>query len=286
MGILLSAMGGAADAGSKVVNEDFGQQQKLEAMNRQSDLETNKAKLLADYQVSLQNQQRQALVDRTNTGRDNIVQGIIARNAQGDNGGSDYTSDTDKTPATFDRMDTADQTNPAYQPTTKEIRDATIQSAVNNGDISPADLMKDTSKADIAQLRGEGYAAKNDTMMAIAQLRLDAAKEKEQNGKISASTVTMLLNSENKNIDATKSLIGTLTRQLPDLAGVKHKEERDGIQRQIEEYKQDIKNSKDTKNMYLKSLGYKTVDDLPEEEAPAPTPIPIEPFNPANFQKK
>lgn len=286
MGIILGAMAGAADAGGKVINDYYAQQQRLEAQEHQSDLELNKAKLLNNYQVQLANQQRQALVDRTNAGRDQIVQGVIAKNAQGD-GGSDYTTDTDSTPATYDELQSEDQTNPAFQPTDRQIRDATIQAAINNGDITPSDLMKDTSKNDIAQLRAEGYQAKTDTMLMIAQLKADAAKEREQSGKVSASTVTMLLNSENKNIDATKSLIGTLTRQLPDLAGAKHKEERDSIQSQIAEYKNDIKNSKATKNLYLKQLGYPTVDDLPEDDKTilAPAQTPAVPFNPANFQK-
>jgi hypothetical protein len=156
LGIILSAL----SAGGNSMAQSIDEQQKADIAakltQQRADLEEQKAKSISMFNnqqaVDTANQQRSAQAGRLAPTQDQI-QGIIASNAQGPNGGSDYTTDTDNTPAKFGEMDTADQTAAAYQPSQKQLVGLQIQNATAAGDFTAAEAltkMADAGKVSVA----------------------------------------------------------------------------------------------------------------------------------------
>lgn len=267
MGIILSALAAAGDAGVQSMNQNIEQQNRLDLETQRSDLELAKAKALSDYQI----QQQEGLRQQRTGAIQEAVPGIIQQQ-QADRVNANY-GDGSNIPLS----DMAPEELASQPVTERDKAMAALQAeAKYTGDYTKMATLLST--ADIAQSKQENFQARTEMMSQVAdiraqavrdaaQARVDAANERASNGKVSASTLTMLINSENNNIKASTSMIGILSRQLPDLTGQSNKEQRAAVQAQITGAQNDIAQSRATKNVYLKSLGMPTSDDLPEPEA-------------------
>jgi hypothetical protein len=82
MGIIMSALAAAGDAGVHSVDQNIKQSMQMEQDDRRSQLETQKAKALIDYQkqaqMEMDNQKRQGIADRIGAAKGGIIQGQIA----------------------------------------------------------------------------------------------------------------------------------------------------------------------------------------------------------------
>jgi hypothetical protein len=105
---------------------------------------------------------------------------------------------------------------------------------------------------------------RTDMMGQIAQIRADAARdaaearaeairERATSGAISASTKTMLINSENANIKSATSEMNMLSRQMENLSS--KDPARAQINARIGELRDEIKEAQANKNAYMRDLG-------------------------------
>lgn len=301
MGIILSAMAAAGDAGVQSMNQNIQQNSALEmearhqqnAMDmeqRRADLTEQKAKTLAEFNnklaVDTANQQRTAQVDRINAAKQGIIEQQMSK-TYGDydaavagkpNNGTPLTAAQQAAIAASQSMVEREKAN-AKDTLMSDPRTA-MRAAIQTGDISPKDAMLDTSKELIAQMRSENYKDRTEMSEKLAniradaqrdsmEMRLEAARERKANGKVSASIATAGLASENKNITSTTSLINTLTKSLENFSGSRNAAQRTEIQSQIDDYKDDIKQSKAMKSLYLKELGF---PDGPDSSSPKGLP--------------
>jgi hypothetical protein len=286
LGILLSAMSGAGNAlaDSATQAQKINDEQTL--MKQRADMEEQKAKSVALFNnqlaVDTSNNQRSAMTGRIDDAKHGILQGIIAKKA---NAATDYTNDDGSvSPASFDELPDEDAANPAYQPTDQESRDATTQAAIQTGDIGPKDVMQNTSKMELNQLRMDNQMGLNQAKMdgllarandrnstnteianiraeaitSAAQLRIDAANQRATNGKIDTATGRMLITSEDANIKASTSQLNMLNQQLPLTSPTKNNKPNpvyDEIKSQMDGLRSDIKSSQTTKAGYLKDMG-------------------------------
>ena len=82
MGIIMSALAAAGDAGAHSMDQNIKQSMLLEQDDRRSALETQKAKALIDYQkqaqLEMDNQKRQGIADRVGAAKGGIIQGQMA----------------------------------------------------------------------------------------------------------------------------------------------------------------------------------------------------------------
>jgi hypothetical protein len=293
MSIIMNAIGGFGE-GLQSVGKDLQDQDMAQL---KSNLELNRQEALAQFTnklaVDTENQKRQSQVDRIGSAQKDIINQLIAQKA---NNKYDYTDESgNSSPASYDELPDDDKANPEFQPTDKEKQAAYREAAIKTGDLDPKTVISTSSKEDIAELKNDAYRDKiamSERVAQIAaqsrvdamQMRLDAEKDKRENGKISASIATAGLTSENKNIDSTTRLINTLTRQMADLQGAKNKPERDRIQAEIDGYKEEIKESKRNKSIYLRQLGITSEDKLPEQNDDQNAPIGVRQNNPGNLR--
>jgi len=300
MGILLSAMAGAGDAGVQSMNQNIAQLNALDLEKQRSDLAEQKARSLAQFtnQLSIDsaNQQRQAQADRIAGAQGGIINGVLAQKYADADAAAAGQTDAPLTPeqqAVVDAARAKDASALQADPHTY------VKAAMATGDLDPKTVASLTDKTDMAQMRAEQFAQRTEMMQQVAeirakattdamQLRLEAAQQKALNGKIDTATGRMLITSEDANIKAATTQIQLLTRQLGDLSP-KDKDGRAAIQTQLDEAKESIKTSQATKNLYMKQLGYPTADDVKPSGAPAAAPsvanpvAPAKPFNPADF---
>lgn len=305
MGILLSAMAGAGDAGVQSMNQNIAQQNALDLEQQRSDLAEQKAKSLATFQNQLAidsaNQQRTAQSGRIAQAQGGIINGVLAQKyADADAAANGQTDSA----LTLEQQAVIDAARAKDAAAMQSDPHNYVKAAMATGDIDPKTVALMTDKTDMAQMRAEQFAQRTEMLQQVAeirakattdamQLRLDAANQRAQNGKIDTATGRMLITSEDANIKAATTQIQLLTRQMSDLSP-KDKDGRAAIQTQLDEAKDSIKTSQSTKNLYMKQLGYPTSDDL--KPAPAPTVpnqvaapgapgAPAKPFNPADFMK-
>jgi hypothetical protein len=292
MGIVLGALGGAGSA-----MQDMGlNQQKawLEqdnqanasnlALQREQALEVFKTNL----QVTTANQQRDAQTSRINNAASGIVTGQLADKyassdaaVQAAQGGASpdvsaaegndnvQAALTPEQQAVIDQSKASDKASMMADPNTR------IQAGIQTGDIPLKDVMNNTSKMEINQIKMDALLQRandhNATSKEIAdvraealkygyELRLQAAQEKAANGHVDTATGRMMITGEDANIKASTTLINTYTRQLADMPKVG----RDGkpnpdyvaLQDQINEERDNIKAAKQNKVDISKSLGF------------------------------
>ncbi len=272
MGIILSALAGAGDAGVQSENQNIDQMNKLDLMAQQNANELNKAKMLQD----MQDAHRQQIADAVNAKAQSLAnarQGIVASKTAS-NSGLDDPSNV----GADENVGTDVQT--AGQPPAQITDDDRMSAAKSMGLIDYNTLATNINKYEMAGLRAESAAARIEMMGKVAEigaqsrvdaanLRVQAAEERAANGKIDTATGRMLITSEDANIRASTAQINMLYRELMDA----QPKEKDGIQAQIEDLRAGIKTSQATKNAYMKQLGFPTSDDV----APAPTRAPAGP---------
>lgn len=305
MGGLLAAAAAAGDAGVQSMNQNIEQANKSDLMKQQSDLEYNKRKLLEDYAVQLQNQQREAMVARVGSAK----QGLIQQAMSGQFGGSDAAvADADAgntdAPLSDDQRAVIEQAKSAVVNKLNADPKIAMQAAINTGDISPEKAATMGQSAEINQMKMDNLLArandKNATMKEIAdvradslkygyELRLQAAQERKANGKIDTATGRMMITSEDANIRASTSQLGMLQRQLQDIPPPKPGKASaayDDLIAQMNNIREDIKVSQANKAQYLQTMGILPPSKPAASATPAAPAKPDKPFNPADFQKK
>lgn len=302
MGILLSAMAGAGDAGVQSINQNIAQQNALDLEKQRSDLAAQKAKDLAVFSNQLgidsANAQREAQVARIAQAKGGILDNAMDQKyAPSDAAVADAANGLTDAPLTKDQLDAIAQSKARDRAALDADPHTAIRAAIQTGDIDPKTLAQLTDKSDVAAMRAEQFAQRTEMMgqlgqiraesaAQVAEMKLQAAREKAANGKIDTATGRMLITSEDANIRAATSQIGLLTKQLSELSP-KDKEGRAAVQSQLDEARQSIKASKATKDMFMKQLGYPTSDDLPDAKpTPAPSvPNPVAPPMPLPSSK-
>lgn len=290
MGILLSAMAGAGDTGVQSMNQNIAQLNAMDLDKQRSDLAEEKAKSLATFQnqlgIDTANSQRQAQSDRIGAAQQGIIGSILdQRYANADAAAAGQTD----SPLTPEQQAVVDQAKAGDSSALQSDPHTFIKAAMQTGDLDPKAVVAMTDRTDIAQMRGEQFAQRTEMMSQVAQiraqamtdsmqLRLDAANQRATTGKVDLATGRMLITSEDANIKAATTQVQLFTRQLGDISP-KDTEGRKAIQTQIDEARDSIRTSQDTKNLYMKQLGYPTSDDVKAAAKPgAPaTPGPVAP---------
>lgn len=163
MGIILSAIAAAGDAGAQSVDQNIKQSMANEQDERRSALETQKAKALIDYQkqaaLDADNQKRQGIADRIGVAKGGIIQGQIDdKYAQSDaavaaaNAGHTSAPLTPEQAAAIAQSKAADTEQAAKDPHTF------IKAAMASGDIAPHEVAALVQQEDSLR-RGEASQA-------------------------------------------------------------------------------------------------------------------------------
>jgi hypothetical protein len=180
MGIILSALAAAGDAGVQSMNQNIDQQNKMGLQQQQMDLALQKEKAIEDYKITLANKQREAMAGRLAV-PDGITNGITQANANkfyGNDGGDHSVGAM------------ADEEVAQFQPNQRQILEARAQQAIKTGDYVVAqELTKilDAGKVNI------GYGSKvidqNDIDPVTGEPRVlgDNSTGRETNGAAMAS---------------------------------------------------------------------------------------------------
>jgi hypothetical protein len=304
MGIVLGALGGA---GSAMQEMGLAQQKSwLEQDNQAnaSNLALQREQALEVFKNNLQtttaNQQRDAQASRINAAAGGIVSGQLADKYAGSDaavaaaqgGASPDVSaaegnDNVQAALTPDQQAVIDQSKAADKSALMNSPDVRTQAAIQTGDISPKDAMQNTSKTEINQIkmdallqRSQDHNATQEQLWQIraesqkyaADLRLQAAQEKQANGHVDTATGRMMITGEDANIKASTSLINTYTRQLADMPKVgkdgKPNPDYIDLQDQIKQERDNIQSAKANKVDISKQLGFGSGGATP---TPAPT---------------
>lgn len=305
MGIILGALGGAGEALQKVGAANQDAQLKQDQTTLESNLAQQRAEALEVFKTNLtvntENQQREAQNARIGTAQQGIVGNAIAAKYAGSDaavaaaaggaspevsaapGNDDVQAAlTPEQQAVIDQSKAADTAKLMADPSTR------TQAAIQTGDIAPKDAMNNTSKLEINQLKMDNLLARandrNATQQQVAdvraealkygyELRLQAAQEKQMNGKIDTATQRMLITSLDTDIRASTSQLNMLSRQLTDTPATG----RDGkpnpvyqdLQTQISGLRDDITSSKKQKAAFFSDAG---ITAPAPAAAPAPAP--------------
>jgi hypothetical protein len=294
MGIIMGAIGGAGsalqDIGSTMMKSDLALENETKLAGVRSDLETKRQQTLEEFKNTLAtntaNQQRDAQASRIGAAQQGIVgRSIDQKYAQSDaavaaaaGGASPEVSAAEgnegvQAALTPEQMGVINQAKAGDRQKLMDDPSTFTQAAIRTGDISPKDAMSNASKTDINQLKMDSLLAraedKNATAKEIAEaraeaqkygyeLRLQAAQERNANGKIDTATGRMLITSEDVNIKADTTQMGMLTRKLdvdiPKMKGGKPNPDYQTTLDQIEELRTSINESKANKAEYLKSM--------------------------------
>jgi hypothetical protein len=295
-GLILGALGGAgeqmANVGQNLFRDslDADKQQRQSVLDQQthavnSNVDLQRQQALEQYKITLANSQREAEVGRINGAAGGIVTGQLAQKYAGSDAavaaaqggaspdvsaaeGNDNVQAalTPEQSAVIQQSKDADRTSLMSDPNVR------TQAAIQTGDISPKDVMSNTSRQEINQIKMDALLQRaqdhNTTSKEIAdvkaeamkygyELRLQAAQEKNATGKIDTATGRMLITSEDVNIKAATTQIGTLTRQLSEVRQMKDGKpnpDYTAIQEQIASLNDDIKASKANKVEYLRGM--------------------------------
>ena len=193
MGIILSALAAAGDAGVQSMNQNIDQQNRLDQMAQQNQNETerDKARAMIELQnrkeliaaeLKAKNDNEEAMRTREIENINNAKQGIINRQLNKKYGETDVNvaaaanGETDA-PLSPEQQAVYDQAKQADKDRIENSRDTLIQAGIDAGYIKPKDVMQDTSKIDMAQLRAEIINSKNES--AMDRKKLDAENKLE-----------------------------------------------------------------------------------------------------------
>lgn len=287
MSLIMGALGGMGEQGVNIAqsNTKLWNEETLNA--QRSDLETKRQMALEQFKnelgIKTADQLRTAQVDRIGTAQRGIVgQAIDSKYAPSDAAVAAADAGQTDAPLTDEQKAVIAQSKDLDRKKLMDSPDSLVQAAMQTGDISPKDVMTNTSKTEINQAKMDNLLARasdrNETMQAVAQiradaitaaaqLRVDAANQRATTGKIDNATGRMLITSEDANIKASTSQMGMLQRELQDLGrDTKSEARRKDIQGQIEGLREDISQSKSNKESYLKSMGLMSSSDKPPTE--------------------
>lgn len=276
MGILMGALGGAGAA----MEDYFGNRQKADLQrensiavdNNRGDIELKREQAMTLFRnqlaTSTADKQRIDQTSRIDAAAGSIAEPGIEQKRQGILSGiTDKESWTKEQQAAVDQSLAMDKQKAIQDPKTR------MQAAISTSDIDPKSAATMGQSAEINQMKIDGLMQraedKNATardiadirakaVEAAAQLRVDAANERATNGKIDTATGRMLITSEDVNIKASTSQISTLTHRLAEISqnkGGKVNPEYEAINTQIQELRDGIKQSQQTKADYLKDMG-------------------------------
>lgn len=277
MSLMMGLIGGAgagasqlADQNTKLWGEQALEQQRQEAVTAR---EQSMARLKQSLQIEGENTQRTAMVGRIDDAAGKIADTQLAgKRALINSGVTDPSAWTPEQQAAVDQSIALDKQALIGDPKTRR------QAAELTGDISPEKAAGMGNTAEMTQMKMDSLLARaedrNQTMQQIAQiradattaaaqLRVDAANQRATSGKIDTATGRMLITSEDVNIKAATSQIGTLNRELvalgenvqgPDGKRVPNPA-RAAVKEQMDGLRADIKASQANKTAYLKSMG-------------------------------
>lgn len=268
MGIILGALGGAGGQLADYADKQITQDQAVQRMGVESNLALQRAQTLEQFKADLANSQRGQMVARVQGAAGDIADEQMApKIAQEQAGIVDPDSWTPEQQAAVDQSNAIDRKGIVNQ----ALQDGSA--GLRSGDINPEKAMENTSKLQINQIKMDNLLARaedrNASQQQIAEvradalkygyeLRLEAAKQKAQFGKIDTATGRMLITSEDANIKASTNQMQMLSREMentPRVTGGKPNPRLGEIQQQIESLRQDIKTSQTNKQSYLKSMG-------------------------------
>ncbi|MCK9380831.1 MAG: hypothetical protein M0P95_07160 [Sulfuritalea sp.] len=121
---------------------------------------------------------------------------------------------------------------------------------------------------------------RSDTATQIADMKLQAAKEKATDGKVDTATGRMLITSYDADIKAATSMMNMARSQMENTL----RKDMPAVQAKIDQYEAEVKEAQANKIGFFKSMGYPAGEFSAPK--PAAAPAPAKPFNPADFQKK
>jgi len=189
MGIILSALAAAGDAGVQSMNQNIEQQNRLDQMAQQNQNETERDKQRA--MMELQNRKEliaaelKAKNDNEETMRvkeieniNNAKEGIINRQLNKKYGESDANveaaanGETDA-PLSPEQQEVYDKAKQADKERIANSRDTYIQAATDAGYIKPKEVMADTSRADKNAIMAEIAANRNESAMDRKKMEAD-----------------------------------------------------------------------------------------------------------------
>jgi hypothetical protein len=294
-GIIMGALGGLGQGMMQV-----GQNMNAEAMQEkqaasqrdlvqmQSDLALQKeqaaAQFKADLELTTTNKARDQQVERINGAKQGIIQQALAgKYAAADDAAAGKTD----APLTAEQQAVVDGARGRDAQALLNDPDIATKAAISTGDIDPKSAATLTNSKEIAQLRQENFKDRTDAMVQMreiaakaqvdaANIRAEAAQERARDGKVSASTVTMLVNSENQNIRAATSEMSMLTRERANLFGKDGEARKKDIDARLTELRNEIEESKNNKASYMDSKGIRP-GARPASAASGTVPNPVAP---------
>ena len=252
-------------------------------------------KFKTDLAVNTADQQRVQMMGRIGTEAGNIADAKVA-----DKSGLINSGIVDKDSWTSEQQAAVDQSLGADKASIAADRRTRMQAAENTGDISPEKTASMSSNMQLTQMKMDSLMARAedrnssqqqiaqiraDAILSSAQLRVDAANQRAANGKIDTATGRMLITSEDANIRASTSQLNMLNRQMEGMSPTKNGKPNPDYQNtkaQMDEIRDGIKQSQETKAGYLKTMGLMPSDPKPKAAPASPTtavPIPGAPKN-------
>lgn len=213
MSLLLSALAGAGDAGVQSMNQNIVQQNALDLNQQQSDLTLAKQKALEDYAITLQNQQRAAMVARVGDAKQSLIQQALGQKyGDSDAAVADAANGNTDAPLSDDQLAAIAQAKGIDVSKLQSDPHLAMQAAINTGDISPEKAAAMGQSVEINQLKVEGMNARwedrNANLLAIGQLRQESfdARTAAQKEIADAKLAAAVANSGNGNTDFDKKI--------------------------------------------------------------------------------
>jgi hypothetical protein len=270
MSLFVSALGGAGDAMERMGLQNQKTFADEDMTSLQSELATQKAETLAQFEANLKVQTADTLRTQQQQRISDAAQPLVQQALD-----TKYANATPADPSTWtpEQQAAVDQSKQLDQQALLQDPKIRTQAAIDTGDISPTDAARMASQSEITQMKIQNImdraADKNATMKEIAdaradamkygyELRLQAAQERAANGKIDTATGRMLITSEDANIRASTTQMGMLNTQLQNVSPTKDGKPNPAytsIQDQIKTLQQDIADSKARKESYFKDYG-------------------------------
>ncbi len=217
MGIILSAMAAAGDAGMQSVNQNIDQQNKTDLETQRSQLETQKAQAIIDYQkqatLDMDNQKRQGMMDRLSAAKDGIVKEQLAQkyapsdaavqSASDGDTGSQMTPDQLAVIAQSKSMDTGQMTKDPH---------TFIRAAMASGDIDPKEVASLAMQEDALRRQEVAQKAQFDhadasQASAIAAAAAAAARAQSHSDALQSQAQSFQAGENQKTRDANKERV-------------------------------------------------------------------------------
>lgn len=153
MGILLSAMAAAGDQGVKSMDQNIDQQNRLDLDAKRSELETQKAKALIDYQkraqLDAENERRQGVSDRVGAAKAGVIDATVAdKYADSDSAVAAAGAGKTDAPLTPEQQAAIEQSKGLDRESLAKDPHSYIRAAMASGDIDPKEVAQLVQQAD------------------------------------------------------------------------------------------------------------------------------------------